>query len=129
MGSSASVMIAETTIDMVTATANRWQSRFATFVRKSIGMKMVYNMSDTVTSVLSRSFTVPPAVLQGERRLLPTTWLMPLIIMTVLLIMTLTVRTSFSSASTPSEKLKMSTMLKALTSETGIVMTGTSAVC
>ncbi len=41
IGASDSVITADTTIDIVTAIANRSKSRFATLERKSIGIKIV----------------------------------------------------------------------------------------
>lgn len=41
MGSSARVIIAESNMEMVTATANRWHNRLATLSKKSIGINMV----------------------------------------------------------------------------------------
>ncbi len=85
-------------------------------------------MREAVTRVFATLFTVPPAVLHGDRFLRRTTWLIPLMIITVLLMISLTVSISLSRATTPNEKLNTSTILNALIRETGIVTTGTRAV-
>lgn len=116
-------------MEIMTATENRWHKVLATLSKKSIGINMVVNITEAVTKVFDNLRTVPRAVLCVARRLLRTKCLMPLIIITVLLIITLTVRTKFNKANTPSENFTTSTKLNALTKETGIVTAGTKVVC
>lgn len=128
VGESASEPKLETSIEIVTATVNRWQNLLAILGRKVSGMNIEVSISATVTTGLEILSTVPRVVLCGCTFLL-TRCLTPLIMMTVLLIMTLTVSISLNRASMPTEQFSTYSMVKALMTEIGIVTSGTSDVC
>lgn len=129
VGDRARVIRLETIMETVTATVNRPQSRLATLFTNVIGTNIVYSIRMTVIIGLVILLTVCPVVLPGATPRIRTPCLMPLTIMTVLLIMTLTVNITLNSASTPIENLRVVTLTNALITDIGIVSIGTSAVC
>lgn len=127
VGAKASVRNVENRTEAVTDSENRRQTILIEFRTNVTGTNIVISISATLTTVLATRPTVPCAVLPGDRFLAITTCLMPLIIMTVLLIRTLTVRITLNTASMPTEKFSVSTAVNAFTNVIGIISAGTSA--
>lgn len=93
------------------------------------GTNIVDSITVTFISVFRTRDTDPLAVLPGGSPLLTTMCLMPLIIITVLLMSSLTVSITLNTASAPTEQLKVVRTVNAFNNIMGIVTAGTSAVC
>lgn len=104
---------------VVTAKVNRPHSRFDTLSMSAAGTNMVSSISIILITGLATLFTVLAIVRWEAQCFALSRCAEPLIIITVLLIMTVMVSTSLNSASAPTEKLNKDTMVSALTSDIG----------
>lgn len=104
---------------VVTARVNRPHNRLETLSTKAAGTKIVSNISMMFMTGLITLFTVLAMVLWVAHPFALTSCDEPLIIMTVLLIMTVTVRTNLNKANAPTENFKVDTIVSALTREMG----------